>query len=538
MPITMDTSSMYGLHADTDSTVLLSRDADAWRRLMIDLRRVPSDESDIRTVDDGGSAAVSRDSTPLFDASDSDGDIQTVQEDDTATYCTMDMIAEEDPIITVEEEEDPIIAEEDIQSVIPDHTTLPGWTLFVTNAVAKGKNMIPVSSLTMTRTKEDTTMMDDSSEEEEMPPPRRPFWKKRWVWLAFAILVSSLGVIAVVTTVSKDDEDKSLTTDRSAEDIVTLTRSPTTALLNPTAAPAATTTDIFDTRSPLDLSPGLLQDILLRNWDMDASTLQDTSTSEGQAYAWLEERYGADAVYEDPNTIQQLVEIWALAVFALETQYLTEWKVKTGWLSDNDTADDPNIGEHCAWHGISCTDDDSGAVTTLALASNRVTGTLPPHLQLLVQLKTLILSDNELAGEIPVEWTELRHLQVLKLDRNGLSGTLPESIGDWKELSVLRIERNPEMTGDFPRGVESMRLQELAFYFTGIGLGASRLCDLEPGLVSLELDCMTLENVECWTRCIFPCGLYEGFPCEGSDYATTTENVRPGGRRMMYGRTN
>ena len=70
------------------------------------------------------------------------------------------------------------------------------------------------------------------------------------------------------------------------------------------------------------------------------------------------------------------------------------WTTSTNWLN----------GDPCenSWHGVQCNTLNS-KVETLDLGNNNLTGSIPPEIGDLVNLKFLELSGNDISGSIPVE---------------------------------------------------------------------------------------------------------------------------------------
>lgn len=78
-----------------------------------------------------------------------------------------------------------------------------------------------------------------------------------------------------------------------------------------------------------------------------------------------------------------------------------------------------------------------------------MTGSIPPELGQLTQLKSLDLSGNELTGPIPPELGQLRQLNSLNLSYNELIGPIPPLLGKLTKLEGLFLSNN-ELTGPIP----------------------------------------------------------------------------------------
>ena len=85
----------------------------------------------------------------------------------------------------------------------------------------------------------------------------------------------------------------------------------------------------------------------------------------------------------------------------------------------------------------------------LYLFENFLTGTLPPELGELAQLEELIVSDNFLTGPLPPEWSKLSNLKTLSLDGNPLSGSIPREMAGIVSLDHVQLPRN-QLTGCVP----------------------------------------------------------------------------------------
>lgn len=116
----------------------------------------------------------------------------------------------------------------------------------------------------------------------------------------------------------------------------------------------------------------------------------------------------------------------------------------------------PNWGDRTNWHtpesirnweGVST--NSAGFVTELSLSENNLSGTLPPVLGDLAQLRRLVLTDNRLTGPIPPELGQLSQLTRLDLHRNRLNGTIPTELGALPRLDSLLLFGN-ELSGTIP----------------------------------------------------------------------------------------
>lgn len=120
------------------------------------------------------------------------------------------------------------------------------------------------------------------------------------------------------------------------------------------------------------------------------------------------------------------------------------WHDRTNWLTSERIS---------FWHGVST--NSAGFVTELSLTGNNLSGTLPPELGDLAQLRRLVLNDNELTGPIPPELGKLSRLTMLRLSENSLNGTIPAELAELPRLDTLLLWRN-ELSGPIPAELGSM----------------------------------------------------------------------------------
>ena len=85
----------------------------------------------------------------------------------------------------------------------------------------------------------------------------------------------------------------------------------------------------------------------------------------------------------------------------------------------------------------------------LYLRANKLSGAIPPELGNLTKLKYLFLNNNKLSGAIPAELGNLTGLLELHLNGNDLSGAIPAELGNLTKLMWLALNHN-ELSGEIP----------------------------------------------------------------------------------------
>jgi len=234
----------------------------------------------------------------------------------------------------------------------------------------------------------------------------------------------------------------------------------------------------------------LLIDFLVRRGVTLDEVLNDFSTAQGQAVAFLsEEDWDGEMSWlysdleEEPDMI---VERYVLALIYFECQG-ADWIHSYNFLSAED---------HCNWNAIftidgestiegvtSCNDD--GRVQRLYFPVNnlRCQDGLPGEMQHLQYLEALVARGNYIEGEMPFFIRELPNLSVLSFGYNQMEGSLPAWIGDMTKLSVLHLSDNT-FVGSIPPGMHQLtKLKYLGMddnFFTG------NLDDFLPNLANLQ----------------------------------------------------
>ncbi|CAL2264023.1 unnamed protein product [Prunus armeniaca] len=111
----------------------------------------------------------------------------------------------------------------------------------------------------------------------------------------------------------------------------------------------------------------------------------------------------------------------------------------------------------CSWHGVSCGRRHRKRVTRLDLQSQKLAGSLSPHIGNLSFLRELELQNNSFSNKIPPEIGHLRRLQVLSLNNNSFSGPIPYNISYCSNLIFINfglnglVGRIPSELGSLPK---------------------------------------------------------------------------------------
>ena len=120
------------------------------------------------------------------------------------------------------------------------------------------------------------------------------------------------------------------------------------------------------------------------------------------------------------------------------------WTNNTNWLSDEVIEE---------WYGVAT--DNNLYVSGLSLHQNNLTGTIPPEIGQLQELRSLHLPVNRLTGSIPPEIGQLSNLSYLSFFGNELTGEIPPELLQLHSLQSLHLGSN-ELTGEIPSDIDQL----------------------------------------------------------------------------------
>ena len=113
--------------------------------------------------------------------------------------------------------------------------------------------------------------------------------------------------------------------------------------------------------------------------------------------------------------------------------------------------------------------------TELDLGSQGLTGSIPPEIGDLTNLRHLYLYNNQLTGSIPPEIGDLTNLTHLYLENNQLTGSIPSEIGNLTNLTRLYLENN-QLTEVIPEGICNLDIDWINNFF----ISNNQLCPPYP----------------------------------------------------------
>ena len=112
----------------------------------------------------------------------------------------------------------------------------------------------------------------------------------------------------------------------------------------------------------------------------------------------------------------------------------------------------------------------------LFLANNFLSGSLPPEIGDLTELRTLVLEDNEISGSIPPELGNLENLAGLYLNDNEFTGSIPTELGNLASVRFFHAHGNA-LSGEIPPELGNLS-QVVDLWLGGNDLGGPFPADL------------------------------------------------------------
>lgn len=152
----------------------------------------------------------------------------------------------------------------------------------------------------------------------------------------------------------------------------------------------------------------------------------------------------------------------------------------------------------CSWTGVTCArigawSPDLFRVTSLALPSSQLMGSIPEELGQIQHLRTLDLSNNLLNGTLPASLFNSSELQVLSLSNNMIYGELPSLAAGLSGLQFLNLSGNAlagKIQGNFSSSQNLTVVSLKSNYLSGFipsGFDSVEVLDLSSNLFNGSL---------------------------------------------------
>ncbi|XP_026423262.1 probable LRR receptor-like serine/threonine-protein kinase At3g47570 [Papaver somniferum] len=149
----------------------------------------------------------------------------------------------------------------------------------------------------------------------------------------------------------------------------------------------------------------------------------------------------------------------------------------------------------CEWRGVTCSRRHHSRVTMIDLRSQKLVGSISPHIGNLSFLKVLYLHNNNLNGKIPQQIGRLFRLTQLVLTNNSLGGEIPHNISRCSKLRYISLSGN-NLSGSIPTWLGSLpNLQMIWMSYNNLsGEIPASLGNLSSTLTTLALFYNNLEG--------------------------------------------
>ena len=195
--------------------------------------------------------------------------------------------------------------------------------------------------------------------------------------------------------------------------------------------------------------------------DLEAYFLSDPSSPQSLALDWIA---NVDPMAVSLDKEAKIIQRYALAVLYYSTRG-DGWDLQHNFLTGKDECDWGTYDESAeATLGVrECTLTDAGtstdsfsAITSIAMAQNRLVGSIPIEIGFLDQLRYLEAFEDELHSTIPTEIGLLANLEHLSLWTNLLTGPMPDELfSNLSSLTYLNLGDN-HLTSTIPSDLGSL----------------------------------------------------------------------------------
>jgi len=309
--------------------------------------------------------------------------------------------------------------------------------------------------------------------------------KRRRMALAGMGILLLIGIAALIVSLLLSRSDGSNSSSDAATggvDIIEIsskpTASPTTLppTLSPSGLPSAAPTETLETKiinliGPLLAGPPTFTKM---------SSFTDPTTTSFQAIDWMAkvDNRTSDILSSDRENKPRVLLIRYIMVSLYLSTNGPDWTRQYNFMTDKDV---------CEWNdgtriqsraGVWCGDqldrtDIDDEVVVLALAENRLNGSMPLDLYLLTHMQVLAfglndvsvtipsyvgemdklhyawLGSTQLGGTLPTEIGKLTDMTLFSVYRSSMHGSIPSEIGNWRQLEVFEVSET-QITGTIP----------------------------------------------------------------------------------------
>jgi len=306
-------------------------------------------------------------------------------------------------------------------------------------------------------------------------------------WIFGFVIVAAIVVVAYFNVYYKNQSNNGISNDSDNSGLTNLraptTRSPSSPTQSPTFNPTTTDTPTassttFTQHPTAGPTKNYIDPLMEFLQDNQVYFEKDPFSPDFMAVQWLADEaqgrstYGISSAYGNGLELNdRLIQRFALLTldYSLNRPDATVLAIKRDRnkiaaaslntifsLSDYTTYERTNTVavkevDECHWEGIVCASvgSSAGTVEKINFSRSGLTGTIPPEMHLLKNLKILDLSGNKIHGSIPESLYKIYELKELYLYQNRLTGAISNNIANWWNITHLHLSHN-ELTGSIP----------------------------------------------------------------------------------------